>query len=68
MDNFSEVVKNELKKQGKSVATFAEEMGFSLQYTYNLINRKGDKRWNEDSIQKACEVLDIAIQFVSKSA
>jgi hypothetical protein len=68
MNSFSEVIKNELKTQEMSVATFANKMHFSLQYTYNLINRKGDKRWNEDSMQKACDVLGIEIQFVSKSA
>lgn len=68
MNNFSEVVKSELTRQEKSVAEFASEMGFSLQYTYNLINRKGDKRWNEDSIQRACEILKIEVQFVSRPA
>lgn len=68
MNNFSEVIKRELKLQDMSVGVFAEKMHFSLQYTYNLINRKGDKRWNEDSVQKACEVLGIEIKFISKSA
>ncbi|CVK18512.1 hypothetical protein [Sporomusa sphaeroides] len=68
MNDFCEVVKNELKSQGMNVSTFADKMGFSLQYTYNLINRKGDKRWNEDSIQRACEILEIKIQFIGKSA
>jgi len=68
MNIFSNVVKKELKLKDISVAVFADKMHFSLQYTYNLINRKGDKRWNEDSMRKACEVLGIEIQFVSKSA
>lgn len=67
MENFSEVIRNELMRQKMSVATFAKKMEFSIQYTYNLINRKGDKRWNEDSMQRACEVLGIEIKFDKKS-
>ncbi|SDD88261.1 helix-turn-helix domain-containing protein [Sporomusa acidovorans] len=66
MHDFSEIVKKELKLQGISIQDFAGKLGFSLQYTYNLINRKGNKRWNEDSIQKACEVLRLEIKFASK--
>lgn len=68
MNDFSEMVKDELKRQKKSISYFAKKMGFSVQYTYNLINRKGNKRWNEDSMQKACNILNVRIQYVNKSA
>ncbi|WP_312337171.1 helix-turn-helix domain-containing protein [Anaerospora hongkongensis] len=68
MKGFSEVVKAELKKQGMDVSTFAEKMGFSTQYIYDLLSGRNGRRWNADSIEKACEILDIEVKFVSKSA
>jgi hypothetical protein len=66
MNSFSDVVKAELITQKLSVVIFAEKLGFTMQYTYNLINKKGKKRWNEDSMQRACEVLGIEVKFISK--
>ncbi|MCM0758059.1 hypothetical protein M7775_05645 [Sporomusa sphaeroides DSM 2875] len=68
MKGFSEAVKTELKKQDIDVPTFAEQMGFSIQYIYDLFSGRNGRRWNANSIDKACEILGIEIKFVSKSA
>lgn len=68
MKGFSEVVKAELKKQGMEVSIFAEKMDFSIQYVYDLLSGRNGRRWNADSIEKACEILDLEVKFVSKPA
>ncbi len=68
MKGFSEVVKAELKKQEIDVPSFAEQMGFSTQYIYDLFSGRNGRRWNANSIDKACEILGIEIKFISKSA
>jgi gp16 family phage-associated protein len=68
MNTFSTVVKKALKQGGISVSAFAKQMGFSDKYVYDLLSKRNKTRWNEDSINKACEILGIEIQFVSKSA
>jgi len=66
--NFSKVVKENLALQEKSIVWLSEKMGCSYQYLWKLVNEKENKRWNEDSIQKACEILGIEIQFKNRSA
>lgn len=67
MKDFSDVVMDELYKKRMSIAIFAQEMKISYQYMWRLLKKKNG-RWNEDSMRKACEILGIEIQFVSKSA
>jgi len=66
--DFSAIVKTALKEKKITLTDFAKRMELSFQYTYKLVNKKEDKRWNEDSMKKACEILGLEIQFVSKSA
>jgi len=68
MQKFSEVVKTILKTINMDIPTFAEKMGFSPQYIYDLLSGRNGRRWNEDSMRKACEILKIEIQFISKTA
>lgn len=68
MKGFSETVKTELKKQGIDMSTFAGQMGFSASYIYDLFSGRNGRRWNANSIDKACEILGLEIQFVSKTA
>lgn len=57
---FSKAVMYALEKQNISVADFANKMNFSIQHTYGLM--RNSKRWNEDSINKACEILGLKIE------
>lgn len=63
---FSLAVRNELKNKNKNVSWLADQMGLSAQYVYKLLDEKSDKRWNEDSINKACKILGIKINFQSE--
>lgn len=58
---FSKTIILALKNKKISVADFASEMNFSLQHTYGLL--RNSKRWNEDSINKACDVLGLRIEI-----
>jgi hypothetical protein len=63
MKNFSEVVKCVLVSKSIDIPTFAEKMGFSVQYIYDLLSGRNGRRWNSDSIERACNFLGIEIQF-----
>lgn len=62
--NFSEVVKNALAVKGIKNSELARSTGYSPQYISDLIS--GDRRWNEESINKVCEVLEIKVTFEQK--
>ncbi|MFD1954261.1 helix-turn-helix domain-containing protein [Paenibacillus thailandensis] len=49
--------------QGKNVPTIAKATGYTSQYLYDLL--KGERRWNEDAINKVCAALDITIEISS---
>ena len=59
---FSLIVKKELNSRKKSVSWFANKIGLSVPYVYKLLDSNTDKRWNEDSINKACDVLGLKIE------
>lgn len=63
---FSRVVREKLRENDVSVAVFASKLGFSYQYVYDLLNGRGGRRWNEDSMNKACEILDLELSFKEK--
>jgi len=62
MNNFSTVVKAELV--GKmTVSEFALKMEKSPQYIYDIFAKRNGCRWNQDLIDKACEILGLEVQF-----
>lgn len=49
------LIKNELYRQGRSVAWLAEHMGYSRQNVYRLL----DRHWiHSDVLLKICDVMD----------
>jgi transcriptional regulator with XRE-family HTH domain len=46
----------------ESGATIAEEMGISVQYYYGL--EKGERRWNDDLINKACDIFNVSTDYL----
>lgn len=66
MMDFSSIVKKELEVKKISVSDFAQKIGFSYQYVYDLLKGRGKRRWNENSINEACKALGIEIQFKTK--
>lgn len=59
--NFSEAVKVAMSKTGIKRAELAKATGYSYQYILDLL--AGERRWNEDSINKVCDALGIEIQI-----
>jgi transcriptional regulator with XRE-family HTH domain len=59
--NFSEIVKNVLKQRNDTITMLAEQMGYSVQYVSDLLS--GRRRWNETTMNKACEVLGIKVNY-----
>jgi transcriptional regulator with XRE-family HTH domain len=59
--NFSEKVKEAMKQKSINGSELARRMGHSPNYILNLL--KNDRRWNEDLMNKACEVLNIKVKF-----
>jgi hypothetical protein len=63
---FNETVLESLQKNNISKREFAKKMKLSIPYIYDLFKRRDGRRWNEDTINKACEILDLEIKFNKK--
>lgn len=59
--NFSSIVKATMKQKKMSYAELARLTGYSSQYISDLVS--GERRWNEDTINKVCTALDISIKY-----
>ncbi|ASS64708.1 helix-turn-helix transcriptional regulator [Paenibacillus sp. RUD330] len=59
--SFSDVVRKAAAVKNIKPAEIARRAGYSAQHIHDLMS--GERRWNEDSINKICEVLDIQIRF-----
>jgi len=62
--NFSDVVHKALKEKGMTSYALAKQMGYTPQYIHDLLN--GNRRWNEITMAKACDVLGLEIEFKRK--
>lgn len=60
----SEQFKPIINSQGVNVAEIAERSGYTPQYIYGLLS--GNRRWNESSIQRVCEALDLEVKLIPK--
>lgn len=65
MESFSEVVKRKLKDKNLSVTQLSKSVNLSIPYMYDLL--KGKRRWNEPTMIKVSDVLDILIVFEVKT-
>lgn len=61
--NFAEAVKVALEANKMKKAALAKATGYSYQHISDLL--AGERRWNEDSINKVCEALDLKIEIKS---
>lgn len=64
--NFSEAVKAVMNTNGIKPADIARATGYSYSYIHDLLS--GDRRWNEDSINKVCEAVGMKIEITSISS
>lgn len=60
--NFSQVVKEKMKEQNLKIGDLARLTGYTWTHCSDLI--KGNRRWNEDTIDKFCKALGIKIEFI----
>ncbi len=60
--DFSLIVRLRMAELGMNASELARLMGYSPQYINDLINRKKG-RWNEETMNKACQALNLKIDF-----
>ena len=58
MDSITELIKNEIKRQYKSVRKFSEESGIPYSTLSNALS-KGVGGTSYDTVMKICQILDI---------
>lgn len=59
--NFSEVVKQAIQSRGIKNNELARLTGYSAAYISDLL--LGNRRWNEESMDKVCKALGVEINF-----
>lgn len=59
--NFNEAVVGAMEQLGLKKSDLSRTTGYSYQYIHDLLN--GERRWNEDSINKVCHALGIQVNF-----
>jgi ribosome-binding protein aMBF1 (putative translation factor) len=64
MTGFSDAIKEALRNKGMNYSQLAQKMDYSVQYISDLL--AGKKRWNETTITKACEVLELEFQVQAR--
>lgn len=62
--DFTEAVKTAMASIGMKKPALAKETGYSYQHIHDLLS--GDRRWNEDSIDRVCGALGIQVTFEQK--
>ncbi|GKS14738.1 hypothetical protein YDYSY3_57380 [Paenibacillus chitinolyticus] len=61
---FSKTVKHALVDKDINATELARLTGHSAQYMHNLL--KGNRRWNEDTMNKVCKALKMELKLVPK--
>ncbi|MCF2719246.1 helix-turn-helix transcriptional regulator [Paenibacillus sp. UKAQ_18] len=61
--NFSNTITKILNQRGLSPSDLSRMTGYSPQYVIDIL--KGNRRWNETTLSKACEALELEIRLVS---
>jgi len=61
---FSSVVIERLKDLNMTKSELAKKMGYSSNYISDLLAR--ERRWNETTTSKACEILGLEVKYVNK--
>jgi len=65
MADFAMKIRHALVDQNMNVSDLARRTGYSPQYLHSLL--KGEKRWNEESMRRVCEVLGFEIMLVKRN-
>lgn len=69
MDKFSIAVIEQLgeDKQNISIPVFAKSIGLSPSYVYDILRGDSGKRWNTDTMAKACKFLGLTEKYELES-
>lgn len=62
--DFSNVVRHRLVDHKINPSELARMTGHSPQYIHNLLN--GNRRWNEESMQKVCDTLGLEMIVIPR--
>ncbi|MGN7470378.1 helix-turn-helix domain-containing protein [Brevibacillus sp. SAFN-007a] len=62
--SFTEAIKGALKNKELTPSDLARMTGYTPQYIHEILS--GKKRWNETTIYRACEALDLEIEITGK--
>ncbi|HEY4429522.1 helix-turn-helix domain-containing protein [Paenibacillus sp. RS8] len=63
--NISNRIKHVLIDQNLTPSDLARKTGYTPQYIIDVL--KGNRRWNETTIEKACDALGLEFELVPKS-
>jgi len=61
---FSEMIKKVLEANRLTPSDLARMTGYTPQYIHEILS--GKKRWNETTIYKACEALDLEVKVMKR--
>lgn len=64
--SFSKTVRHALVDNDMNMSDLARKTGYSMMYISNLL--KGRRRWNEESMQKVCDVLGLELKIEKREA
>jgi plasmid maintenance system antidote protein VapI len=62
---FSQIIKEAMDKKRMNASGLAREMGYTPKHVLDLL--AGKRRWNEETMDKACEILEIETEFKIKT-
>lgn len=63
--NLSEDISKEMDKRGMSPSDLSRMIGYSPQYVIDIL--KGNRRWNETTLNKTCSALGLELKVVPAS-
>lgn len=64
--NFTGAVKAAMQQANMRTPEVAKKAGISYQYLHDLLS--GERRWNEETMNKVCEALNLQVTFEQKEA
>lgn len=60
--SLSKAIKRAMDAKGVSPSDVAKQTGYTPQYLHSLLD--GSRRWNETTLTKACDALELEIKLI----
>lgn len=61
---FSEAIKKSLEAKNLTPSDLARMTGYTPQYIHEIL--AGKKRWNETTMSKACDALEVELNIIER--